>query len=88
MSQYQPSSCSYGHTDREKSSHAHMVIPTEKRAPIPSQKPNPAPHQISSVVDTWDACANYSTTTANARDACADFPTSTVNDNSGCLNPS
>jgi hypothetical protein len=23
--------------------HAHMVIPTEKRAPIPLQKPNPAP---------------------------------------------
>jgi hypothetical protein len=27
--------------------HAHMVIPTERKAPIPHEKPNPAPPQRS-----------------------------------------
>jgi hypothetical protein len=27
--------------------HAHMVIPTEKRAPIPPHRPNPTPPQRS-----------------------------------------
>jgi hypothetical protein len=67
--------------------HAHMVIPTEKSAPIPPQTNSCSTPEISSSADTSNTRANCSTIAANARDACADCPTTTVNINAACIDP-